>query len=157
MESKIIDITVEQKQEILQELIREKQLQFDEFEAAQLQKLKSSNSEDVTDDDRFERKREQMIDEIKMRAPVLDLLKKELDILKALQIAGIHKRVQLGSLVRTSKATYFISVSHPERLNHDHSWIAISEEAPVYQTMKGKKVGETFDWKEEPQLIEEVV
>lgn len=52
--------------------------------------------------------------------------------------------VQLGSLVITNKARFYISVSLGEFFFENTRFYAISTESPMYKIMAGKSVGDAF-------------
>ena len=54
------------------------------------------------------------------------------------------KNVQLGSLVITNKARFYISVSLGEFFLENTRFYAISTESPMYKIMAGKSVGDSF-------------
>ena len=64
--------------------------------------------------------------------------------------------VQLGSLVITNKARFYISVSLGEFFFEGDRMYAISEESPMAKMMIGKKVGEEFVLNRIHQKIEEI-
>ena len=65
--------------------------------------------------------------------------------------------VQLGSLVTTNKARFYISVSLGEFFFEGIRFYAISEESPMAQMMLGKKNGEEFVLNNIHQKIEEIL
>lgn len=64
--------------------------------------------------------------------------------------------VQLGSLVITNKARFYISVSLGEFFFEGDRMYAISEESPMAKMMIGKKVGDEFVLNRIHQKIEEI-
>ena len=52
--------------------------------------------------------------------------------------------IQLGSLVITNKARFYISVSVGEFFFEEDRFYAISEESPMANILRGKKVGDSF-------------
>lgn len=64
--------------------------------------------------------------------------------------------VEFGSYVCTDKQKMFISVSIGQ-LECDHEkFYAISVKVPIYEVMKGKKVGDTFTFNGVTQKIEKI-
>ena len=63
---------------------------------------------------------------------------------------------QLGSLVVTNKARFYISVSLGEFFYEGERFYAISEESPMAQIMKGKTEGDEFVLNNIHQKIEEI-
>lgn len=54
--------------------------------------------------------------------------------------------IQLGSLVKTSVANYFIVIPAGEILDGNEKFYAIGANSPVAQALLGKKVKESFDF-----------
>lgn len=65
--------------------------------------------------------------------------------------------VQLGSIVLTNKARFYISVSLGEFFFEGDRFYAISEESPMAKIMFGKKSGDSFVLNNISQTIEEVI
>ena len=66
------------------------------------------------------------------------------------------ERIQLGSIVFTNKARFFISVSLGEFFFEGDWFYAISEESPMAKIMFGKQVGDSFTLNNISQVIEQV-
>lgn len=67
------------------------------------------------------------------------------------------KNVQLGSLVITNKARFYISVSLGEFFFENTRFYAISTESPMYKIMAGKTEGEEFVLNRIHQKIEKII
>lgn len=67
------------------------------------------------------------------------------------------ERIQLGSVVLTNKARFYISVSLGEFFFEGDRFYAISEESPMAKIMFGKKVGDSFVLNNISQTIEDVI
>lgn len=67
------------------------------------------------------------------------------------------ERVQVGSVVFTNKARFYISVSLGEFFFEGDRFYAISEASPMAQTMFGKKAGDSFVLNNISQTIESVM
>lgn len=65
-------------------------------------------------------------------------------------------RVQVGSIVFTNKARFYISVSLGEFFFEGDRFYAISEESPMAKTMFGKKPGDAFVLNNISQVIEQI-
>lgn len=64
--------------------------------------------------------------------------------------------IQIGSIVITNKARFYISVSLGEFFFEGDRFYAISEESPMAKIMFGKKSGDSFILNNISQTIEEV-
>ncbi len=70
---------------------------------------------------------------------------------------GKLKTAQLGSLVITNKARFYISVSLGEFFFEGDRFYAISEESPMAKIMQGKKIGDEFILNKIHQKIEQIL
>jgi len=78
----------------------------------------------------------------------LMLAQQDQDILKKIEEQNIvHQAVGLGSLVKTNKGTYFVSISIGELKIEESSVFVISLQSPIGQGLKGKKVGDLFTFR----------
>ena len=90
-------------------------------------------------------------------------LDKQMHSLKSMQkqmqrvLNSTSTNVQLGSLVITNKARFYISVSLGEFYFEGDRFYAISEESPMAKIMFGKKSGDSFVLNNISQTIEEVI
>ncbi len=64
--------------------------------------------------------------------------------------------VQLGALVITNKARFYISISLGEFFYEGDRFYAISEESPMAKMMMNKKIGDEFILNKIHQKIEEI-
>ena len=89
-------------------------------------------------------------------------MQKQMAALNALQrnLAKVlnksSERIQLGSIVFTNKARFYISVSLGEFFFEGDRFYAISEESPMAKTMFGKGPGDSFVLNNISQVIEQV-
>lgn len=67
------------------------------------------------------------------------------------------EKIQLGSMVFTNKARFYISVSLGEFFFEGDRFYAISEESPMAKIMSGKKPGDSFILNNISQTIVEVL
>ena len=72
-------------------------------------------------------------------------------------VNSTSKNVQLGSLVITNKARFYISVSLGEFFFENTRFYAISTESPMYKIMAGKSMGDSFVLNKIHQEIIEVL
>lgn len=89
-------------------------------------------------------------------------MQKQLGFLNSLRrnlakvITAPSERIQMGSMVFTNKARFYISVSLGEFFFEGNRFYAISEESPMAKIMFGKKPGDSFVLNNISQTIEEV-
>ncbi len=100
-------------------------------------------SRDIKKTPKYDSFREEMQEEIYHLDKQMCALKKmQKDFAKV--IPAKHEIAQLGSLVITNKARFYISVGLGEFFFEGDRFYAISEESPMAQIMKDKKVGDEF-------------
>jgi transcription elongation GreA/GreB family factor len=75
----------------------------------------------------------------------LDFLKYEMRILRDIDLSKEFTEVDMGALVITDKRTFFVCVSIEEVEADGYKVFGLSTDAPIYQKMKGKKKGESFE------------
>lgn len=129
---------------------------------AKIEKLKNfldftlEASREIKKTPKYDSIREEMQEEIyqmqKQLAALHDLKQKLNKVLNA-----PSERVNIGSLVFTNKARFYISVSLGEFFFEGDRFYAISEESPMAKIMFGKKPGDTFLLNNISQTIESVM
>ena len=129
---------------------------------AKIEKLKNfldftlEASREIKKPPKYDSMREEMQEEIyqmqKQLAALHDLKQKLNKVLNA-----PSERVNIGSLVFTNKARFYISVSLGEFFFEGDRFYAISEESPMAKIMFGKKPGDTFLLNNISQTIESVM
>ena len=130
--------------------------------AAKIEKLKNflefttDASREIKKTPKYDSIREEMQEEIyqmqKQLAALRDLQRNMTRVLnKPTEI------IQLGSMVFTNKARFYISVSLGEFFFEGDRFYAISEESPMAKIMFGKKPGDSFVLNNIAQTIENVM
>ncbi|MBI9041083.1 GreA/GreB family elongation factor [Lutibacter sp.] len=70
------------------------------------------------------------------------------ETLQRLTIEYSSKNVRLGSLVKTTKGTYFLAVSVGQVLIDKETYFVVSTESPIGKQLLGKKIGEVITFNE---------
>ena len=112
-------------------------------------------SREVKKTPKYDSIREEMQEEIyqmQKQMASLNLLRRNLGIV----LNTPTDRVQVGSIVFTNKARFYISVSLGEFFFEGDRFYAISEESPMAKTMFGKKPGDAFVLNNISQVIEQI-
>ena len=113
-------------------------------------------SHEIKKTPKYDSMREEMQEEIyqmqKQLASLNDLKHKLNKVLNA-----PSERVNIGSLVFTNKARFYISVSLGEFFFEGDRFYAISEESPMAKIMFGKKPGDSFVLNKISQEIMEIM
>lgn len=98
------------------------------------------------------------IAEVNLLNDELQFATKELEELRKMEGFGEHKHdtVEYGSVVRTDKFTFFVSASLEEFSVDGMRLFGLSVNSPLYQAMKGKRVGDTFTHGDQAYVILEI-
>ncbi|MGI9581107.1 hypothetical protein ACR1PO_07815 [Chryseobacterium sp. RRHN12] len=130
--------------------------------AEKIEKLKNfieftlEASRDIKKTPKYDSMREEMQEEIyQMQRQLGALNDLKRNMAKVLNTAT--QRVQLGSLVITNKARFYISVSLGEFFFEGDRFYAISPESPMAKRMMGMKPGDEFTLNKIHQKIVEVL
>lgn len=112
-------------------------------------------SREVKKTPKYDSIREEMQEEIyQMQKQMASLRNLQKNLARVLNQPS--ERIQLGSIVFTNKARFYISVSLGEFFFEGDRFYAISEESPMAKTMFGKVPGDSFVLNNISQVIEQV-
>lgn len=106
--------------------------------------------------DKYETTRAMMQIERDNAAKQWDAATQTKNALSQINIESKNDRVESGSLVFTSKANYFLSVSIGLIKIEDDDFMAISPLSPIGQLLLGKKQNEVFRFNGEEVMIKEI-
>ncbi len=138
------EMTLAAKRAILAGFIGRKSAELDALRQAQREQLDSANEEDIDKSDPVESPKEQMMDEIELKAARLDQVQADLEALHRLEVTTAHDRVAPGSLVRTNAGYFLVGVAAPPLLLDGRKVTGISTQSPLYQKMQGLKARAEF-------------
>ncbi len=116
------------------------------LEAAMDEAEKMANEYEQSSDDADSHKME-LIGSRDMYAKQLQAEMDLLETLNKVDITQEHKVVEFGSVVVTDMQKVFISIGIGKVLVDNDTYYAISLQVPFYQSMKGLKKGDTFDFR----------
>ena len=83
-------------------------------------------------------------------------LQKQIEILSRIDTNHKHERVALGSIIKTTKANYFISVSLGEIVINKEAFYAISSATPIAKLILSREVGDSFSFRNTTFVIQDV-
>ena len=106
--------------------------------------------------DKFETGREMLMAESEKIASQLKSTEDQLVALRNLDTSRTHSRVNAGALVKTDKATYFISTAMGKVEIENHSVFVISAGSPIGQALHGKTAGESCEFQNQQLTILEL-
>ena len=135
------------KEEILRQCIIKQQLLINDFKS-RLEDLKQTQhlgSENNNNNNREDSIRPAFSEVIILRE-ALDFAQEEMRTLNYIKTnpKSTHSTPDLGAIVVTDKATFFISVSIEEFFVNEKRYFGISTKSPIYNAMYKKAVFETF-------------
>lgn len=116
------------------------------LEAAMDEAEKMANEYEQSSDDADSHKME-LIGSRDMYAKQLQAEMDLLETLNKVDITQEHKVVEFGSVVVTDMQKVFISIGIGKVQIENDTYYAISLQVPFYQSMKGLKKGDTFDFR----------
>lgn len=133
------------KPQILQACIQKQERTIEDFERgiAELKNQLCSQEESESQEHRPSPERRELL--LRMEHE-LAFLNYEMAVLRQIEEDKSLDVVDMGAVVVTNQRTFFISASIERVEIEGLTVIGISQKAPIYQVMKGKKAGESFDY-----------
>ncbi len=83
-------------------------------------------------------------------------VKKLQEILSKIDIATNSTVIRLGSIIETSQANYFLSISVGKIVLADITYIAIATNTPIGKLLLGKKTGDSFSFNDNDITIDNI-
>ncbi|MGM0580010.1 MAG: hypothetical protein ACQETL_04985 [Bacteroidota bacterium] len=106
--------------------------------------------------DKYETSREMMNQEKGKLQSQKSVLNQQLETLSKINANVKHEKVGLGSIVKTSTANYFISISYGKVSDGKDEVFMISAITPLAQQMINKMPGDEITWNGKSFLIQEI-
>ncbi|TYB76266.1 GreA/GreB family elongation factor [Bizionia myxarmorum] len=97
-----------------------------------------------------------LFNDLEKNAQHLSEATKTLDTLKLINPKKKSEGVSLGSIVKTSKNTFFMAISIGAIDTEENNYFGISLLSPIGQLLKGKMVGDTITFNENTHEILEI-
>ncbi|MFL0352566.1 GreA/GreB family elongation factor [Xanthomarina sp. GH4-25] len=97
-----------------------------------------------------------LFNDLELHAQYLSDASKMLDTLKLINSKIANTNVVLGSLVKTTSNTYFISISVGKIEIENDTYFGISQHSPIGQLLKGKSVGDTVSFNNNTFTVTEI-
>ena len=107
--------------------------------------------------DKYETSREMMNTEINKLQNQLQSFKKLKEVLAVIENRKASTTVQLGSIVKTSAANYFISIPVGEIMVEEEKFYAIGLNSPIGKLLFGKQEGEKFIFQQKEFSIKKIL
>ena len=128
---------------------------IENFEKLIAETRASSNDTKSSMGDKYETGREMLQQEINNLQVQLNEILKQQNFLKTISIKPTEK-AEKGSIIKTEKGLFFISVSLGEVIFDGEKIICISPESPLAKAMNGKRKNELFTISNINQKIENI-
>ena len=107
--------------------------------------------------DKYETSREMINTEINKLQNQLQSFKKLKEVLAVIENRKASTTVQLGSIVKTSAANYFISIPVGEIMVEEEKFYAIGLNSPIGKLLFGKQEGEQFVFQQKEFSIKKIL
>ena len=143
------------KKSVIESFQSHKREVLNDFRQEERTRLDQASNDDM-DNRHIESKAEETLNEMDFLTHSMEILEKELYILKSISHEVPTDKVQFGALVQTDKLVALIGVAN-ERMDVDGiPVVGISLAAPLMKAMEGKKVGDTVETNSIEHNIEEI-
>ena len=106
--------------------------------------------------DKYETGRAMMQQEIARKQEQLQQVLETKLILSSIKLEEHSDRVVLGSLVKTSKGYFYLSIGYGKLKLEDQLYFVISKHSPIGRLMIGKKVGEMVEFRGKQIQVEQI-
>lgn len=149
---------IEFKSKVLQASMMQQQKVIDDFQKRVNEIMASEANEKDEYDAHQQSFKSETMTEVSLLSDQLHFAHHELDELKHIQNYEheCHSMAEYGTVVKTDKETFFISVGIEEFYVDDQPVFGISVQSPIYRVMKGKRVGDRFTYNGITYLVEEI-
>lgn len=135
------------KTEILEAAIRQHETVIEDFREGIRQSLQNEGKiNEEAYDPQTQAFNAEASEEVDHLSRQLEFANRELEELRRMRLEStkVHDTVQLGSVVKTDRETFFVSASIERFFVDSTPYFGLSLHSPLYQVMKGKKAGDTF-------------
>lgn len=94
--------------------------------------------------------------EMEKASQQLQVVEQMKEVLQRIQPTAISDQVKLGSLVRTNKGSYYLSISAGQIELMGQVYYAVSTQSPIGKILLGKNVNQRVEWGGNSILIETI-
>jgi len=145
------------KQRVLTECIRIQRRVVENAKKAMSDAQESANEgDDGTEEKLYNSYREEMQNKRDMFARHYELSMEDLNQLNQIVMSKEYLKAEFGSMVETDGGSYFISISLGQVKMESKTVFAVSPLAPVYKVFEGKKVGDSFTFRDKSFKIKDI-
>lgn len=142
----------ELKRKLFDDLLRQKKEDFNRLRKVQRDRLGIVNS-NGHDRDLMENRKENQMQEVRLEYDLIEQIEQNIRDLEGISSIPVREEVSALALVRTNRTNFLIFLPQEELKYGAEQFVGISTKSPIYQSMEGKKVGDTFSFKEQEYKI----
>lgn len=132
------------KTAVIDKIINDKEEMLEDFRSDQRNKLDQASSDDM-DNRHFDSKNEETLNELELLNHNVEILEKEIMLLKNIPIDMETSKVQFGSLVETTKAVVLVGAANEAVEVTGIEVVGISTASPLFKKMQGQAKGAKFE------------
>lgn len=107
--------------------------------------------------DKFETGREMMQREMDKISATLDQYKNQVNLLSKINLNRNYPVVDLGGLITTNQGIYYLSIGLGKIEINSEVIYAVSLDSPIGQLFKGKRVGDTLEFRGKKLKINQLI
>jgi hypothetical protein len=139
-----VDFKTLNKEKVLKALIDYKRGVLMEFEQDERDRLDAVGNEDM-DNRHIDSKNEETLAEMDFLNHNVEILERQILLLRKVDPTSEHDSVRFGSLVHTDMGILLIAAAQERIRVGDEYVLGISTAAPIYKKMEGLKAGDKFE------------
>ena len=149
------DSTVLNKATVVDAIIAHKQEFLQDFEAEEKSRLAQVAGDDI-DNRHIDSKNEETLHDLDFLNHNVEILEKEILLLKRVDAESCCDEVEFGSLVNTDMGNILVACAQEKMEVEGKKVLGISMAAPIYRKMEGLKAGATFEMNGMKHIIKSV-
>jgi transcription elongation GreA/GreB family factor len=134
-------INLSLKKSVIEAFTKHKEEVLGDFQQEERTRLDQVASEDM-DNRHWDSKNEETLHEMDFLTHSMEILEKELYILRSISTESTSESVEFGSLVKTDKLIALVGAAHERAEVDGVNVVGISMAAPLMRALEGKKVGD---------------
>lgn len=140
-----IDFKTLTKDKVVKAIIDHKQEVLLDFEQDEKDRLDSVGNDDMDNKHIIDSKNDETLAEMDFLNHNVEILEREIILLRNVDPKSEHDSVQFGSLVHTDMGVLLVAAAQERMKVDDQIVLGISTAAPIYKVMKGLKAGDKFE------------
>ncbi|MCZ4410129.1 hypothetical protein O3Q51_15000 [Cryomorphaceae bacterium 1068] len=144
LKKSIIKSFKDHKEEVLNDFRQEERTRLDQV------------ANDDMDNRHIDSKNEETLHEMDFLTHSMEILEKEIYMLRSISTEVISEKVEFGSLIKTDKLVALVGAAHERMDVNGISVVGVSMAAPLMRALEGKRVGEKVQLGSMTHILEEI-